>query len=833
MKLVTRHPSLVTTLCIVHSAFCIAFATLAAGAANVAIVRDGAPVAKVYIAADDPAPAEWVATNAPTGNALWYEPRDKALRRYFAGALFDLADVIRRSSGASLETVAVTSPDEIKGPAIVAGSLAAMCGVRPSATNLLGETFVLRTEGDRLYLAGDGILGQTFAIYAFLNEMGVAWLMPDALGEVIPERKTWEIAIDREEAPSFPVRNPWINAYICKATPRETAEWFKWQVRNREQTRPAVTDIYMQEATIESHGFRGKAWDWWFEKHPECASLQIAPDGKRKYARYQLNMTAPATEDLFALQVAKIYEKRGWAKDERHVIYVGPSDGGGYDMSDASAGVIAGRRDPVSGDWDQTDVVFGFFGRLLGKLTNDYPNIVLRTLIYNTYEDFPTREPPPASMLYTYADINQSRYHGACDAGVSPSRAYYRHVIEKWGKSGVFLTFYHYDFNLAETVLPYTRLRIIGEDMPWEHRNGCKGFQDEYWVGYSYAAPHDWLQARMGWNVALDWKEETKRFCRLAYGDGAETMLRYWMTLVEKQRTQNGEAGSFHSHGRVWSEDEAKALLALCEKAEAEAKTPAEKGRVRVAAYASRQLVHFTAFTAAYSRYDFAAARDAADAMFAEYSASQKGEYPLAACRWSPEFMRWLRDFAKAALKYSEPSTNGAWRIVAKVPDRLKVQMNPQFNGELLNLQSPLLDDAQFPEVPTWSSTPSATGLVTLRAGELWYRFHFKTPKTDLADGEGFGLFLGGFDHVATVYVNGAKVGTATGFAKSAVFDLTGRLAPAGGENLAAICITRRQNAEAMTGGILYPCFLFAGPRVPPSAGADDNFKIILPGMGR
>jgi hypothetical protein len=159
--------------------------------------------------------------------------------------------------------------------------------------------------------------------------------------------------------------------------------------------------------------------------------------------------------------------------------------------------------------------------------------------------------------------------------------------------------------------------------------------------------------------------------------------------------------------------------------------------------------------------------------------------------------------------------------------------MNPQFNGELLNLQSPLLNDAQFPEVPTWSSTPSATGLVTLRAGELWYRFHFKTPETDLADGEGFGLFLGGFDHVATVYVNAAKVGTASGFAKPAVFDLTGRLAPTGGENLAAICIARRQNAEAMTGGLLYPCFLFAGPRVPPANGAEDAFEIILPGAGR
>ena len=815
------------------TAFGAALAAMAASAApNVTLVRDGAPVAKIYRSADDPAPAEWMTANASRRDHPHEEPRGKAFPKYFSGALFDLTNVIRRSSGATLETVAVASPEEIRGPAIIVGSLAARCGVRPSETNLLGETFVLRTDDDRLYLAGDGIIGQTYAIYAFLNEMGVEWLMPDALGEVVPERKTWEIAIDREEIPSFPVRNPWLSGG-SKATPRELAEYIKWQVRNREQTRPMVRGVYFGEFPIHWFQFGKKEWDWWFEKHPECAALQVAPDGTRQYRRYQLNMMAPATEDLFALKVAQIYEKMGWARDERHIIGVSPSDGGGFDMSDASMGVIAGRRDPVSGDWDQTDVVFGFFSRVLGKLTNDYPNVVFRSLVYNNYEDFPVREPPPASMQYYFADINPSRYHGACDAGVSPSRAYYRQVVEKWGRSGVHLTFYHYNWNLAEATLPYSRLRIIGEDMPWEYAIGSKGFQDEHVQGLSFSAPHDWLEAKMGWNVGLDWRKETRRFCRLAYGDGAETMLAYWMMIVEKQRTQREEAGSFQSHGKVWSEAEAAVLLAMCGKAEGEAKAPEEKARVRVAAYSARQLVHFTAFTAAYSRYDFAAARDAADAMVTEFKASQSGEYPQTACRWGLPFIQGLRHFADAALKYSSPSTNGAWRIVAKIPDRLKVQVNPQYNGELMNLQSPQLDDTQFPEVPTWSSTPSATGLATLRAGELWYRVHIATPKATLDENEGVGLFLGGFDGTATVYVNGTKAGSTSGFAKPAAFDLTGRLAAAGKENLIAICIARRQNAEAMTGGLLYPCFLFAGPRVPHANGAEDTFEIILPGAGR
>ena len=120
-----------------------------------------------------------------------------------------------------------------------------------------------------------------------------------------------------------------------------------------------------------------------------------------------------------------------------------------------------------------------------------------------------------------------------------------------------------------------------------------------------------------------------------------------------------------------------------------------------------------------------------------------------------------------------------------------------------------------------------------MRSGELWYRAHIKTPKTSLGEGEGIGIFLGGFDGTATVYVNGTKAGSAGGFARPAVFDLTGRLAPEGGENLVVIRIARRQNAEVLTGGLLYPSFLFAGPRVPPANGAEDAFEIILPGAGR
>ena len=68
MKLSTLNSQLIT-------AFCAAFAATAANAApNVTLVRDGAPVAKIYRSADDPASAEWGEITRKCSMRLWLNP---------------------------------------------------------------------------------------------------------------------------------------------------------------------------------------------------------------------------------------------------------------------------------------------------------------------------------------------------------------------------------------------------------------------------------------------------------------------------------------------------------------------------------------------------------------------------------------------------------------------------------------------------------------------------------------------------------------------------------------------------------------------------------------
>ena len=94
----------------------------------------------------------------------------------------------------------------------------------------------------------------------------------------------------------------------------------------------------------------------------------------------------------------------------------------------------------------------------------------------------------------------------------------------------------------------------------------------------------------------------------------------------------------------------------------------------------------------------------------------------------------------------------------------------------------------------------------------MWYRFRFQRPVVGV--GEGLGLFIGGVEDEARVWLNGKEIGSSgRGFSRPFVFDLTDGLEE--GENLLAIQVVRNSKAnEIGLGGIIRPSFLFAGPRL-------------------
>ena len=111
----------------------------------------------------------------------------------------------------------------------------------------------------------------------------------------------------------------------------------------------------------------------------------------------------------------------------------------------------------------------------------------------------------------------------------------------------------------------------------------------------------------------------------------------------------------------------------------------------------------------------------------------------------------------------------------------------------------------------------------------MWYRVHFQLPPE--AKGQPIGLFVGGVEDEARVWINGQQIGTSgVAFSKPSVFDLTDGVAY-DGDNLLAIQVIRNSMAnEIGLGGIIRPCFVFTGPRLETKSAKPLELRRVLPG---
>lgn len=121
-----------------------------------------------------------------------------------AEAANELQYHVKQSSGVSLDIVRESNKPDLEDGFIYLGPCKATAKVGIVVSEFDRGSFVIKTVGGNLYMAGqDGSLnwlrltgednsaGTLFAVYEFLDRfMGVRWLWPGKLGEVIPHRDT-------------------------------------------------------------------------------------------------------------------------------------------------------------------------------------------------------------------------------------------------------------------------------------------------------------------------------------------------------------------------------------------------------------------------------------------------------------------------------------------------------------------------------------------------------------------------------------------------------------------------------------------------------------------
>lgn len=735
-----------------------ALAPVAASAQT--LVRDGRPVARIYFE-----PSETLETAAEELN-------------YHLGKM----------SGVTLEIVRTSDPGEVKGPSIVLGSLAVKMGAAPKGATPSREGFRLLTRGETLLIGGESDEAALFGAYAVRETLGVDWVMPGEIGEIIPRRKTVNVSpLDESQAPDFAMRRLWYRGGADTVTREDRARMAVWLRRQRAgsfQPVVAQTAGHYWPAFIKRHKAE-------FDADPSLYALRRDKDGKLVRKGPQIETTDPRIARMMAQDIRDTFEKKKWPKDKAVGFPIGPADTAGYSLSPESKAAGSPDIDPITGEPDQTDLLVKLGNDILAELGPDYPNVHVGFYSYAAHQGFPTRYTPDPRIAIIFAPISFSRYHALTDP-TSRSQPLYKAVLDQWTdlarRQGNPLLFRGYNWNLAENMLPYSKLLIWGEELPYYRAAGIQGLNVEATKAWGVNGPSDWLFMKLAWNADQDWRALLADYCAKAFGDGAEPMRRYLLRLTETQRTAGQEAGSYHPIPLIFDRAFVEAARTDIAEAERLAKLPEEKERIAHFRSGVDLLDLYLAYDAAAKRFDFRTALDRYEAMHATWKV-WFDRNPDTVAREAPVYLeRFIGPFVREA---------AALQVVQPLPDRMKTMIGPG------DFQDPALDDSAWPLTATWSSTWDAQ---RLSGGTVWYRHRFTvTPD----EAKGLALFLGGFDDRATVWLNGEMVGdSGRRFSAPATFDLPG-IKP--GENLLVIRIAREHpHNEIGIGGLIRQSFLFS-----------------------
>ena len=681
------------------------------------------------------------------------------------------------------------------------------------------ESFRLRVSGGDAWISGRSEAAVSHGIYELLERMGCDWVMPTEAGEVIPRCADPRPAdCDIEETPSFRVRCPWYDGGVGM-TRQWSDEFDVWKVRKKLQptrARWAAHPLMMRGGHVWGEIIRRNKAE--FEAHPEMYALVRQPDGTLRRQGPQVETTHPRVLELFEKYIRDEFRANKWPSDKTVCLSVGPADGDGFSQSAGTQAVSAGRVVPLTGNMDGTDVLVQLCNTLLRRLEGEFPNLHLGFYLYSWHADYPVRYKPDPKVVIVIADMVCSRMHSSLEP--VPTRRYYRNVMEKWAGTDNVKFFRGYNYNCAENFLPYSKLRIWADDLPLYHRMNVQGAYVESEMGWATLGPSDYLEAEMLWDVGVDPKAVLAKYCRAAFGHGAPYMEEYFTALTRRQSEARVETGSFHGFHLVYDKAFVERGQSLFAKAEAAAALPAERSRIAHMRFPLDQLGDFLRFREMQFAFRF---KDADDLLKRMVESRRKvfNEHGQWICAGATGMLeRFLAGPIAESVRYS----SAPYRRVFDLPDALATAFDPYNSGADMGYADPDVDDTGWAKTKTYSVPWSVQGLSGYVTGSVWYRV--RLPK--MPDGA-VGLLIGGCDSVARVYVNGGYVGEGRGFAKPMAFDLTDFLKPGEG-NALAVQVQRHGDSEIGTGGLIYPSFVFTGPRLAARAPKADGGVRLLPG---
>jgi hypothetical protein len=694
---------------------------------------------------------------------------DPAFEHHRAAAE-DLAHYLAKMSGAKVEV----------GTAPVAGLVPIYVGGAPQKIAFtkksdFGDAYLIDVDATRIVLQGESGRSVFYAAARLLHALGVRWYGPGELGEHVPQKKTLALPAGRtEEAPHFQTR---------------TLHTGPWGLRNR--TSPLML--------AQGHGFyylmeQGKH----FAQHPE-----YYPIVNGKPYNGQANLSNPQVVELFAKNLAAEFRRgpTSWAGGKSAGI--GPDDGLLLDERPESRAMESGELDPIFRVPSATDRFLKFANAVAAKLEKDFPDHTLGFYVYSNH-DFPPRTVKPHKMLVpVVAPIAFNRYLSIGNPNEATSMLLKDNILA-WKALCSRLGVYLYNYNLADTAMPFTRRLAWTKDMPNLYRWGIHDCTIESMDNWHTMLPGNWVIANLLWDVHSNVPALLDEFYANYYGPAGPAMREYNTVLEEAYESTHAFAGCTFSIHRILTPAVMKKLEAALQKARDQAaKDPLIARRVEVTRYSLSFAREWLAMREALDQFRLADAEAHSAAFLANYQAATKA-YP-------GFFVTYIEGYFKA---FHERSFIAAGRVartgtvVVRLPDEWTAFLDAEKVGARMGLHLPTAGTGNWTRLRTYSASLDEQGQPFFR-GLIWYRHEFELPENG-RQAKALKLWFGGTDDGVHVYLNGKDLGAqAPGNFGPSEFDITAAVNRAG-KNVLVVAVDNSGITELGTGGMVRPALIYA-----------------------
>jgi hypothetical protein len=714
-------------------------------------------------------------------------------------AAVELARVFEKMTGAALPLVPLVEAGALdpKAPGLVLGDLARTAGLALEGRSRAGDGFRYKVRGRQVLIVGENPAGVYTGAMRFLESLGCGWFTPGEVGEVIPSVPTVAIPDDTDRT-EF---SDSINRRF----------WYGGKNGNG-----AATDAWLRrlnggnfQSGSWNHAYAGLVSKETLEKHPEYGSLNRGVRTGKQLCTSNPDVIRTAAESLL---------KRMASASNTLVFAAGPNDGGNLCECEVCARLdTPGYLEPSSGKPACSDRIFQFAADIAAITAKTYPQYDLGILVYSEYSRIPLKIAALSPNVFPMiAPIRRCRIHGPGNP-ICEMNMLWKEEILGWSKLGPKLGFYVYNYNLADTLMPFSKADFYRRLLATlaETQVDQLAWIFETIDSWSMMAPYFYLSVRISWNRNLDVDRELDRFHRGFYGAAYEPMKRYWTRLDEVYANTPSHTGSSYGMHKFWTPETLRACRADLDAAAKAAATPREKQAVALAEAGLRCAELYMTIWTRLAECDFAAALKTQNDLEAHVAMMAAQPDP----HWAHDryaFKQYYKRFVGLTVESGATILAGGGKVVARLPEVWKFALDEKAVGAAEGWFKPDFDDSAWREMGTMSTSWADEGMPWYQ-GDAWYRARVSVPAE--FKGRDLRLWFGGFDNNVDVYVNGRHLGEKTGFVKPQEFEGLADALVFDKPNVVAVRVSAGGLAEIGTGGIMMPVMIYAAPDKPAAPG--------------